>query len=211
MTSDTKMKYEEVLEKIKSLEFDKKLIICKQDNVELYVLRPSKLSARFKNYDINKNFQIFLKEDNREFKPNHLRIMIDLSLRARSRPDLRSKLSKLFDNIFYHKDPEVDLEDFNNEKFEHYLNDLHIIANLAQLFIIEQEHNYNKPSRFDPPTLFFQGWIRNFINNADKEIDNLCMSVCNRQTPTAKYVDKENKKDKKYDPELQPQWYLESQ
>ncbi|MGV8169053.1 MAG: hypothetical protein ACP5N3_03275 [Candidatus Nanoarchaeia archaeon] len=204
------MKYEEALTKIKHLEFDKKLTFCKKDNVELYVIRPSKLPARFKNYDVTKNFQIWLKEGPREFRPNHLRIMIDLSLRTRSRPDLRPELSRIFDNIFYHADPETEIKVIEKEKFEHYLNDIEIIATLAQLFIIEQDYNYNKESKFDPPTLFFQGWIREFINNADKEIDNLCMSVCSGQPPVAKYVNRENKKSKNYEANLKPQWYLEN-
>jgi len=68
-----------------------------------------------------------------------------------------------------------------NENFEHFLNPIRIIANLAQLFIID----------------------------SPKEIDNLCMSVCNGQPPKAQYTSKENKKHKKYESDLKPLWYLE--
>ena len=134
--------------------------------------------------------------------------MIDLNLRIRSKPELKKKLLLAFDNIFYGKDPEKELKELSKENFEHFLNPLVIIGYLAQLFLIEQEYVYHKESMFDPPTLFLQGWIRQFIDSP-KEIDNLCMSVCNRQTPKVSYVNLENKKDKKYTPNLKPLWYLE--
>jgi hypothetical protein len=199
----------EMFKIVKELEFDNKKTIFKKGKTEIQLYRPSVLSARFKDYDVKKNFQIWLKEGDREFKPNHLRVMIDLNLRVRSRPNLKKDLLIAFDNIFYGKDPEKELSKLSKEKFEHYLNDLLIIGILAQLFIIEQEYGYNKESMFEPSTLFFQGWIREFIDNP-KEIDNLCMSVCNGQPPITRYTDKENKKHKKFIiKEPTPAWYLE--
>jgi len=44
--------------------FDPETIVCMdEDGVEISLFRPSKLSERFKNYDITKNFQIWLKEE----------------------------------------------------------------------------------------------------------------------------------------------------
>jgi len=216
-----------MFEIVKRLPFDKKHTVFKAGKTEIYLLRPSKLSARFKDYDVKKNFQIWLKEGDREFRPNHLRVMIDLNLRIRSRPELKKKLLLAFDNIFYGKDPEVELKSLEEEQFKplysklskaeiesvqkegfgNFLNPLVVIGVLAQLFIIEQEYGYHKKSNFDPPTLFFQGWIREFIDNP-KEIDNLCMSVAHGQPPIAKYADKENAKNKKYESKLKPLWYL---
>lgn len=201
------MKKEDLFLVIRDLEFDKKKTIFEKDNVKIQIYRPSKLSKRFKTYDINKNFQIWLKEGNREFRPNHLRVFIDLNLRIRSNPELKEKLLLAFDNIFYGADPEEELNELSNEDFEHYLNDLVIIGVLSQLFIIEQEYGYVRESKFDPPTLFYQGWVREFIDSP-KEIDNMCMSVCNRQPPKAQYVKFENKKDKKYNSDLEKLWYL---
>src|SRR3989338_4983611 len=132
------------------LPFDNKQTIFKRGNTEIQLLRPSKLSARFKAYDPKKNFQIWLKEGEREFRPNHLRVLIDLNLRVRSRPDLRKDLLLAFDNIFYGEDPDKELASLEKENFEHFLNPIRIIGYLAQLFIIEQEHAYHKESMFDP-------------------------------------------------------------
>jgi len=192
---------------VKELEFDKKKTIYKEENIEIQLFRPSKLSVRFKDYDVKKNFQIWLKEGNREFRPNHMRVLIDLNLRIRSNPQLKQKLLLAFDNIFYGKDPEKELEELEKEKFEFFLNPITIIGILAQLLLIEQEYSYHKESKFDPPTLFFQGWIREFIDSP-KEIDNMCMSVASGQPPKAKYVKLENKKYKKYNPKLKTLWYI---
>jgi len=201
MTKDSMLKI------VKELSFDIKKTVYKNKEFEVQIYRPSVLSKRFEKYDVKKNFQIWLKEGEREFRPNHLRVLIDLNLRVRTHKDLKEDLLLAFDNIFYGKDPEQELKKLSNEKFEHYLNPLTVIGVLAQLLLIEQEYAYHGESKFDPATLFLQGWIREFIDNP-KEIDNLCMSVCNRQPPLAKYVNLENKKNNKYDKNLKPLWYL---
>ena len=203
------MLYKDALKIVKTLEFDKKKLICKDKNgVELYILRPSKINNRLKNkYDLEKNFQIWIKEGYREFRPNHLRLFIDLNLRVRSNPNSKKKLLLTFDKIFYGEDPHEVIKELKQEKFEHFLNSLLIIANLAQFCLIEQDFNYTKESNFEPKTLFFQGWIREFIDSP-KEIDNMCMSVARFQPPKTQYTHKENKKHRDYENNLKQLWYL---
>lgn len=196
-----------MLETVKKLPFDTNKVVYKEHGIEVYIIRPSKLPKRFKGYDLKKNFQIWLREGDREFRPNHMRVFIDLNLRVRSKPGMKRELLTAFDNIFYGKDPENELKTLKNEEFEHFLNPIEVIGVLSQLFIIEQEYNYNKESKFSPPTLFYQGWVREVID-AHKEIDNLCMSVANGQPPAAKYVNLENKKSKNYVKKLDSLWYL---
>ncbi len=203
------MDYKEMLGIIENLRFDTKKTVCvDEDGTEIYVIRPSELPKNLKNkYDVKKNFQIWLTEGTREFRPNHLRVFIDINLRIRSRPELKKQLLTIFDNIFYGKDPEKELDILKNDEFKHSLNALKTIATLAQLFLIEQEFNYNRESNFDPKTLFLQRWIREFIDSP-KEIDNMCMSVCNGQPPKTQYTTKENKKHKGYTKNIELQWYL---
>lgn len=146
----------------------------------------------------------------RSFRPNHLRLLLDLNLRIRSRPDLKHDLLMGFDEIFYGEDPQKALDRLAGENFQHFLNSILLIGHLAQAFFVEQEYSYNKESKYDPPSLFLLGWIRQFIDS-HKEIDNLAMSVANRQPPISKYVDLENKKSKKYAGKLKPLWYLEGE
>ena len=197
----------EMFKVVKILSFDKKKVIYKEGDLSIYILRSSKLKKKFAGYNVKKNFQIWLKEKDREFKPNHMRIFIDLNLRVRSKPKLKKELLTAFDNIFYGKDPIKELNRLSKEQYDHSLNPIIAIGILAQLLIIEQEYNYNKPSNFMPPTLFFQGWVREFIDNP-KEIDNLCMSVAHGQPPIARYTEQENQKNKKYVKNRKPLWYL---
>lgn len=199
---------------VKELPFDKLETLYTEGNLSVQILRPSKLPPRFKDYDLKKNFQIWLREDQkndkfRAFRPNHLRVLIDLNLRVRSRPDLKKALLTAFDNIFYGMDPKEAIKPLKNERFDHFLNLIEVTGNLSQLFLIEQEYCYHKESNFDPLTLFYQGWVREFIDSP-KEIDNMCMSVSNRQPPWVKYTYKEDKNHKKYEKNRQSLWYLEN-
>jgi len=65
------MKHNDMFKIVKELEFDKEKIIFEEDNIELFIIRPSVLPKRLKNtYDLKKNFQIWLKEGERKFRPN---------------------------------------------------------------------------------------------------------------------------------------------
>lgn len=200
-----------MLAKIKKIPFDKEISIFSDGEFDIFVKRPSKLAKHFEGkYDVKKNFQIWLREKatGREFRPNHLRVMIDLNLRSRARPDLKRPLLVAFDNIFYGKDPIKEIKKLENEEFQFYLNSLGVISVLSQLFITEQAYGYPRESRFDPPTLFYQGWIRQMLDS-HKEIDNLIMSVCNGQPPANSYTYLENRKHKKFDKTYKSLWYLE--
>lgn len=194
---------------VQRLEFDKPKSVYKNGKTEIFLLRPSKLSSRFKYYDKNKNFQVWLKEGDKKFRPNHLRILIDLNLRARSRADLIKELLISFDNIFYGKDPEIELKKLSKDKFEHYLNDIIIIGVLTQTLLLEQEYGYHKESKYNPPSLYLQGWIRAFIHNS-KEIDLLLARICGNNPPETKYTSQDDKNHKKFCKEDKPIWYLDN-
>lgn len=204
------MEKSELLEVVKELEFDTEFVLFIDETAKLYLNRPLRVSHRFKNYDPNRNFQIWMNEGHRTFRPNHLRLLIDVNLRIRSRPQLKKDLLIGFDRIFYGEDPKIALHDLETKDFEHFLNPIMLIGHLAQAFIVEQEYNYNKVSNYSPSSLFLQGWIRQFIDSP-KEIDNLAMSVAKGQPPNSKYVDLENKKSKRYAGNLKPLWYMEGE
>ena len=201
------MNKDSMLEIVKNLPFDQRKSIYKDGSAEVQIFRPSALRKRFKSYDVKKNFQVWLKDEVREFRAKHLRVMLDLNLRVRSRPDLKEALLTAFDNIFYGSDPEKELNSLAKEKYEHYLNSLIIIGSCHQLFIIEQEYGSPKKSNYEPPTLYYQGWVREFTDNP-MEIDELCSRICSFHPPLPKYVNLENKKDKKFKEDLKPLWYL---
>lgn len=203
------MRYDDQLAMIVNLPFDKEQRIHSDGEIEIYVFRPSKLSNRFKDYDVNKNFQVWLKQSERKFRPNHLRVMIDLDLRVRSRPDLQKNLAAAFDDIYYGAAPESAIASLKNENFKYYLNSLEITAYLSQLFLIEQDYAYRRESKYNPRTLFYQGWIRQVINSG-KEIDNLIMSIASGRPPDVKYTYQEDLNHKKNIRTRQPLWWLNS-
>ncbi|WP_337860821.1 hypothetical protein, partial [Ferroplasma sp.] len=176
-------------------------------DTKIFIFRPSKLATKYKDYNPSKNFQIWLKSETERFRPNHLRILIDLNLRSRSRPEIKAELLSAFDSIYYGTSPDYALRFLIKEDFQLYLNDLMVIGTLHQLMLLEQEYSYNKESHFDPSSLFLQGWVREFIDSP-KELDNMCMSVAHGQPPLAKYVSYENKKDKKHKDKLENLWYI---
>lgn len=198
--------YNKTFKIIKNIEIWETKSILKREYFEIYVVRPEK---EFKNYDLDKNFQIFLKLPNwREFRPNHLIAMIDLNLRIRSNPEQKENLLNLFDNIFYKKDYSFYLEELSNITFDHFLYDIEIISALYVLFLIEQDYNYpDWKSNYNPKTLFLHWWIRQFISDW-KEIDNLVMSVCRWQPPMVKYTCQDDFNHKKYNKDRKNLWYL---
>lgn len=206
------MKYLDMIEIVKNLDFDKKYsVITDKEGAEVYLLRPAVVSSRLKNtYEKGKNFQIWLQQNYQDFKPNHLRVLIDLSLKARAQPKLKQRMLLAFDNIFYGSDPVEEVEQFKDITFPHFLNSMEIIGTLSQLFLIEQELNYIQDSHYDPKGLFFQGWVREFIDSP-KEIEIMCVSAARGQPPLARYTDTENKKSKKYRQNVEQLWYLKKE
>ena len=201
------MKYNDMLQIVKNLSFDTMMCVYDNGKQSIHIYRPSKLSNRFKDYDVNTNFQIFLQIGNsKPFRPNHLRLLLDLKLRSRELPDKKTDLLLAFDKIFYKKDPLKAIKPLEKIKFTQYINPIDITAVLAQLFIIEQNIGYGKKSTFNPPSLYLQGWIRTFINS-EQEIDQIVYRICRNTPPLVEYTCQDNKNHKKYKKDSKPLWY----
>lgn len=204
------MIYEEMKNLVLNLPFDEYKEVYNNGSQSILIFRPSKLSERFKHYDVNTNFQIFLKVDSqKEFRPNHLRLLLDLKLRSRELPEMKEELSLAFDKIFYGTDPLIAVKPLLSIPFTQFINPIDISAVLAQLFIIEQNIGYGEKSTFNPPSLYLQGWIRTFIN-APQEIDQIVYRICRNTPPLVSYTYQDNIEHKKYNKDAKPLWYLET-
>lgn len=202
------MTYNELRETILDLEFDTMTLIYDNGEQKILVFRPSTLSDRFKDYDVNTNFQIFLQiGDEKPFRPNHLRLLIDLKLRSRELPQTREDMLIAFDRIFYGEDPLLAIKEISHIYFTQFINPLDITAVLAQLFIIEQDIGYGSKSTFEPPSLYIHGWIRTFIHS-EQEIDQIIYRICRNTPPAAKYTCQDNKNHLNYNPEPVELWYI---
>lgn len=201
------MKYIELKRIIIDLPFDEKKDIYSSNGQTLYVVRPQKLSERFKEYDASKNIQIWLKiDDKKSFKPNHFRLLIDLYTRVRECPDSKDTLLEVFDRIFYGEDPLDVMHMLDTYQFTQAINPTDIAVVLAQLFIAEQNVGFGKKSKYNPRSLYIQGWIRTFIN-ADYEIDQVISGISYNRPPLVGYTKQDDKNHKEYNPDAQPLWY----
>lgn len=203
------MTYESMLDIIVTLPFDTITTVYSNDTQSILVFRPSKLSERFKNYDVNTNFQIFLKIGSKKpFRPNHLRLLLDLKLRSMELPESANALLLAFDRIFYKEDPLEAIKPLQVIPFTQYINLIDITAVLAQLFIIEQNIGYGSKSTFAPPALYIHGWIRTFIDTV-QEIDQIVYRICRNTPPAVKYTCCDNRNHKLYSKDASPLWYKE--
>lgn len=204
------MTYNDMKDFVIALPFDTMTEVYSNGKQSILIYRPSTLSERFKNYDVNTNFQVFLKiGDDKPFRPNHLRLLIDLKLRSRELPQAKEELLIAFDKIFYGADPLEAIEPLTHIRFTQYINPIDITAILAQLFIIEQNIGYGEKSTFDPPSLYIHGWIRTFIIS-EQEIDQIIYRICRNTPPAVKYTCQDNKKHPKYNPNAEYLWYRQS-
>lgn len=202
------MTYNEMKEIVLELPFDTMTEAYNNGEQAILIYRPSTLSERFKNYDVNTNFQIFLRiGDDRPFRPNHLRLLIDLKLRAREIPQAKKELLIAFDKIFYGEEPLKAIKPLTHICFTQYINSIDVTAILAQLFIIEQDIGYGGKSTFDPPSLYIHGWIRTFIES-EQEIDQIVYRICRNTPPAVKYTCQDNKNHLKYNPDPELLWYV---
>ncbi len=202
------MTYNDMRQIVLNLPFDTMSEVYNNGAQAILIYRPSTLSERFKNYDVNTNFQIFLKLGNdTAFRPNHLRLLIDLKLRVREIPQTREHLLIAFDKIFYGEEPLTAINPLIHIPFTQYINPIDITAILAQLFIIEQDIGYGGKSTFDPPSLYIHGWIRTFIESK-QEIDQIVYRICRNTPPAIKYTCQDNRNHAKYNPNAELLWYI---
>ena len=202
------MKYSDLEKIIIDLPYDEEKEIYSNNGQTLYVIRPKELSERFKEYDASKNIQIWLRIDGKKpFKPNHFRLLIDLYTRVREYPEAKQTLLEVFDRIFYGEDPLDVMHLLDDYKFSQSINPIDIAVVLAQLFIAEQNVGFGKKSKYNPRSLYIQGWIRTFIN-ADYEIDQVISGISYNRPPLVGYTKQDDKNHKDYNPNAKPLWYV---
>ena len=171
------MNFEVAKEKIEKLAIGSSETIYKfDDGIELYVHRPEKLGRSLKReYALHKNFQIFMKKPKeKEFKPNHLRILINLHLKKISDPKKADILFDILEKIYHGDDPLLYKKDLEILDFRMSLDSALVDVCLAQLFMCEQEICYTD-GKVKPPRAYLMGYIR-MVRHRAEEIDKLLWS-----------------------------------
>lgn len=166
------MNFETAKAKIEKLEIGKSETMYKfDDGIELYVHRPEKLGRSLKReYALHKNFQIFMKKPKeKEFKPNHLRILINLHLKKISDPKKADIIFDILERIYHGDDPLLHKKDLELIDFRMSLDSALVDVCLAQLFMCEQEICYTD-GKVKPPRAYLMGYIR-LVRSGEVEID----------------------------------------
>ncbi|MBW2995778.1 hypothetical protein KY332_00600 [Candidatus Woesearchaeota archaeon] len=193
------MDYEKLKKVILDMELDERKTIYKiNENIEIFVNKPLKVPTKLKQsarYDPKKNFQIGLrKKGQKEFLPNHLRIMMDLQLKKDEDSKKAKILFEIIEDIFEGKDPLNYKEELNKIKFEKGFENSLTIVCLAQLFFLEQDINYHF-GKVQPPRVYLMGYIR-MIRLGIDEIDKMLWSST-RHPPRMEFRSKECLKQEK--------------
>jgi hypothetical protein len=173
------MKYERAKEVVVSSPIGKKATCyAPVENVRIFILKPGMVPKNLKNkskYDPNKNVQIWIARlGEKEFMPNHLRILMDLFIKRQQDPKKAKKLFDAMESVYKGGDPEDFKEELVSLKFNDELENSFTDLCLAQLFMIEQDVNYIF-GKVNPPRAYLMGYIRMIMRGAE-EIDKLLWS-----------------------------------
>jgi len=161
------MKYDELKEQILNMELDEKKTIYEIDEkTEIFVNKPSEIPKHLKNkdkYDPKKNFQIGLrKKGQKEFLPNHLRILMDLDIKKKENPETSEIVFEAIEKIYNGKDPKELKDELIVLHFDKEIENSYTDVCLAQLFMIEQDLNYDF-GKVKPPKAYLMGYIRMIV------------------------------------------------
>lgn len=170
------MEYQQLLKEIENLKIGGRKEFYSEDEDKIIIYRPEKLgrSLKNKNYDIKKNFQIILKKPKeKEFLPNHLRILIEFNHKIKGGKNA-DEFFKMAEEIYKGEDPLKFKTKLKELDFPEELDSSLITLCLVQLFMAEQDINYTH-GKVLPPRAFLMGYLR-FIKTQEQNIDKVLWS-----------------------------------
>lgn len=125
-----------------------------------------------------------------EFRPTHIRLLIDLYIKKESNPEGSKKLFKALEEVYNGQDPDAYVEKLGEINFPMQLDEAETNLYVAQLLMIEQDFNYGpgapKRSKLDPPREFLMRFFR-WIASGDTQIDRIIFAAARRYPAPKKY------------------------
>lgn len=171
------MEYKQLLEEINALGIGKRKEIYSEEGDKIIIFRPEKLgrSLKNKNYDIKKNFQIILKKPKeKEFLPNHLRVMMETNHRLTKDKKNTESFFGMIGGIYRGGDPLKFKDELKKFEVKEEFDSPIITLCLIQLFMAEQDINYTH-GKVQPPRAYLMGYLR-FIKTQEQNIDKILWS-----------------------------------
>lgn len=127
-----------------------------------------------------------IKEDEKEFYPTHIRLLIDLYIKRESNPEGSKQLFKAMEGVFNGKDPGDYIEELRKLNFPMQLDEAEVNLYIAQLLMIEQDFNFGpgapKKSKMTPPREYLMRFIR-WVAAGDTQIDRIIFAAAGRKYP----------------------------
>jgi hypothetical protein len=123
---------------------------------------------------------------NEEFRPTHIRLLIDLYIKKLSNPDGANELFFTLEKVNQGEDPEMLHSNLIKHSFPMKLDSPEINLYYAQLLMIEQDFNFsppsNKVSKLNPPREYLMRFLR-WVASGEDLIDRIIFAAAGRKYP----------------------------
>lgn len=166
-----------ILKKLSSGEH--KVIYQSKDGVKVTVTQTGKFSKN--DYAVG-----LIIPGKEEFRPTHIRLIIDLYIKRESNSLGAKSLFLALEKIFKGEDPKNLLNELALIKFPMFLDSAEVNLYVAQLLMIEQDFNFGpnapKKSKLNPPREYLMRFIR-WVASGDSTIDRIIFAAAGRKFP----------------------------
>lgn len=168
---------------LKSLkENEHRVVYESREEVKVAVTRTGRFSKN--DYAVG-----LIKQDEKEFYPTHIRLLIDLYIKRESNLEGSKRLFEALEKVYNGKNPNFFIDDLRKIKFPMQLDEAEVNLYVAQLLMIEQDFNFGpdapKRSKLDPPREYLMRFIR-WIAAGDTQIDRIIFAAAGRKYPAPK-------------------------
>lgn len=161
---------------------ERRVIYSTTQGIEVTATRTDRLSEH--------DFAVGLHIPNRdEFNPTHVRLLIDLHLKAISNAKKAKALFEAFEDIYEGKDSTPIAERFKKVVFPMQLDGSDVNLLYAQLLMVEQDFNYGpgkRSTRYSPARGFLMAFIRWVASKRD-QIDKIITAAVRNYPPPGQY------------------------
>lgn len=121
-----------------------------------------------------------------EFKPTHIRLLIDYYIKRESNNAGSMKLHNCLESVYRGEDPINFSDSFEKIQFPMHLDEAEVNLYISQLLFIEQDFNFGpgapKASKMDPPREYLMRFFR-WVNSGDNQIDRIIFAAAGRRYP----------------------------
>jgi hypothetical protein len=122
-----------------------------------------------------------------EFRPTHIRLLVDLYIKKMSNPEGAHKLFVALERVNFGEDPKKLTGKLKRLNFPMKFDSPEVNLYYAQLLLIEQDFSfgpetYKKQSKLKPPREYLMRFIR-WVASGDDQLDRIIFAAAGRKYP----------------------------